>query len=111
MLPTNPKEVEKLFRKIGIRMETVDAEQVVIDCGDTQIIISNPVVQKVKMHGVVSFQIQGDIEERPREKQKFSEEDVNLVMEKTRVSREQAVAALKKSGGDIAQAILSLSGD
>jgi NACalpha-BTF3-like transcription factor len=43
-----------------------------------------------------------------RTESSLNESDVELVMEKAGVSREKAAAALEKSGGDIAAAIMEL---
>lgn len=110
MLPVNPKEMEKMLRRMGIRMENIEAEEVVISCEDKEIVIHNPVVQKIDMKGVVSFQIQGNVEERQKAKEKFTEEDVKLVMEKTNASKEDAIKALAEADGDIVEAIMRLSG-
>ncbi len=111
MLPINPRDMEKALKRMGIKMETIDAKEVIIKCGDKEILINDPVVQKVDMKGMVSFQIQGSVEERKIQKEKFTQEDVELVVEKTGVSREEAKKALENADGDIAEAILKLSGE
>jgi nascent polypeptide-associated complex subunit alpha len=55
--------------------------------------------------GQKSFQIMGNVEER--QKEKFSEEDVAMIMDKTGASKEQASRALTEEG-DLASAILKL---
>ena len=56
------------------------------------------------MMGEDSFQISGQIsEESPIKK-----DDVNTVMEQASCSKEEALAALEKSNGDLAEAIMSL---
>lgn len=94
------------MKKMGIAQEEIDAERVVIECKDKNIIIENPSVALIKMQGTKSFQITGDIRD---EEKGLSEEDVKQVMEKTHKTRLEAEVALKDSNGDLAEAILSLS--
>ena len=69
-------------------------------------LIKNPQVMKIEMQGNVSFQISGNVKEV--EKEVFSVEDVNMVVEKTGKTKEEAIKALKESEGDIAEAIMAL---
>lgn len=103
----NPKQVEGLMKKMGIAQEEIDASKVIIECEDKKIVIENPSVMKIKMSGNVSFQISGDVSEE--EIEKFSEEDIKIVMEKTGKSKKEVIKVLEKTDGDIAQAILELS--
>ncbi len=99
------KKAMGMMKQLGIQQEEIDADRVIIESGDKKIIIEEPSVVKVKMSGQESFQISGKISEE----QGISESDIKTVMEKTSVSKEKAVDALKKSNGDLAEAILSLS--
>lgn len=103
----NPKQMEKMARQMGIKMDPIDAQEVIIKTPDKDIIITNPQVAKVNMMGQESFQISGDVSETSREK--FSEADIKLIMEKTGASKEQSRQALEETG-DIADAILKLKG-
>ena len=102
----NPKELEKMAKRMGIHTEPIDAEEVVIKTPDKDIIISNPQVARVNMMGQDTFQISGDVSEQSHSK--FSKEDIKLVMEKTGASEDEAKEALEETG-DIAEAILMLS--
>jgi alpha-NAC-related protein len=104
----SPKQLEKMAKKMGIQSTQIDAEEVVIRTQDSDIIIHNPQVAKVNMMGQETFQISGEIEERERED--FSDADVEMVSERTGVSQKDARAALQKYGG-IAEAIIGLQGD
>ena len=99
------KKAMGMMKQLGISQEEIDADRVIIESKDRKIIIEEPSVIKVKMSGQESFQISGKISEE----QGISESDVKTVMEKTGVSEEKATEALKKSSGDLAEAILSLS--
>jgi len=97
----NPKQVESLMKKMGVKTTQIPAEEVVIK-GEKTIRIKNPSVTVVEMQGSKSFQITGDAEE-----EEFSEEDIKLVSEQTGKSIEEAKKALEKTK-DIAEAIIML---
>ena len=103
----NPKQIQGMMKKMGIAQTEIDADRVVIECEDKNIVIENPSVVKINMQGNESFQISGDVSEQ--EKSAFNEDDVKIVMEKTGKSKEKVVEALGKTEGDIAQAIVELS--
>jgi nascent polypeptide-associated complex subunit alpha len=103
----NPRQLEKAMKRMGMQATQIEAEEVVIKTQDKDIVISSPSVTLMNAMGQQSFQIIGDVEERP--KGKFSEDDVKMVMEKTGASRENARKALEEEG-DLASAILRLKG-
>ena len=109
MFRINPREMEKLMKQMGMNVENVEAEEVIIKCRDKEIVVKEPVVQKINLQGVVSFQVQGIIEERGITS--FSDEDVSLVMAQADVSEEEARKVLEQTKGDIAEAILILKGE
>lgn len=102
----DPKMMKQAMKKMGMQQEDIEATEVIIKTPDKEIIIRNPQVAKVKMMGQESFQITGDVEER--EQQVFTEEDVKTVAQQASVSEDEARAALEKSNGDLAAAILGL---
>jgi len=99
------RQMEKMMKQMGIASEEVEASEVVIRAKGKEIIISDPQVTKIKMSGTETFQIEGNISERIAEK--FSEDDINMVMEQTGANEHAAREALK-SEGDLAKAILKL---
>jgi len=98
------RQMEKMMKQMGIASEELEATEVVIRTKDKDILISSPQVTKIKMGGTATFQIAGEVTERPAG---FSEGDVNMVMEQTGASEHAAKEALK-SEGDLAKAILKL---
>lgn len=91
---------------MGVKQEEIDATEVIIKTKGKELIIRNPHVAKVTMMGQESLQITGDIEEH--DIKPYKEEDVKTVMEQAGCSEEEAVEALEKHSGDLAEAILSL---
>ena len=102
----DPKKMQAMMSQMGIKQVQIDSDEVVIKGKGKNLVIKNPSVVKITMSGQESFQISGKVEEQ--EKEEISEEDIKTVMAQTKVSREKALDALKNSGGDLAQAILSL---
>ncbi|MDO8508765.1 MAG: nascent polypeptide-associated complex protein [Nanoarchaeota archaeon] len=104
----DPKKMQQMMKQLGIKQEEIDAIRVIIEKNDGgRIIIDNPNVQKVVMQGQESWQITGEAHDEVEEG--IKEEDIKLVMEKTGKSEDEARKALEESGGDIAEAIVSLS--
>jgi nascent polypeptide-associated complex subunit alpha len=104
----NPKKMQAVMKQMGISQDEIDSVRVVIEKSDgDKIIIENPSVVKINMQGQDSFQISGDISEEMGKP--FSDADVGAVVEKTGCSEKEAIAALEKHNGDLAEAILELS--
>ncbi|MFH1209852.1 MAG: nascent polypeptide-associated complex protein [archaeon] len=100
----NQAMMKQAMKKMGIKQEELDANEVIIKLKDKNLVIKNPSVTKINMQGQESFQITGDVEE----KESVNEEDIKTVIEQTRCNRKEAIDALKKYD-DIAEAIISLS--
>ncbi len=99
--------MKQMMRQMGIESKEIPASKVVIETEDGNLIISNPQVTEINMQGQKSFQIAGDVSKEAS----ISKEDIEMVVSQAGCSAEEAEAALKKSGGDIAEAIMSLKGD
>ncbi len=121
MIGANPREIKKLLKRMGLgnididelsNVSTVDIR--LLD--GTTITIRNPQISIIKMpNKVLIYQVQAseaNVEKRREAAEApeggISEDDVSLVVEQTGVSREEAIEALKASGGDIVQAVMSL---
>ena len=99
------RQMEKMMKQMGINSEEVEAEEVIIRTKGKEIVITNPQVTKIRMAGQETFQIAGKAVERTTEK--FSQDDINMVMEQTGANENEAREALK-SEGDMAAAIMRL---
>jgi nascent polypeptide-associated complex subunit alpha len=119
MMPNiNPRQMEQMMRKMGVKQEEIDAQQVIIICSDKKIVIDNPSVQKVNMMGKESYQISGDeseesLEEESEESEptEITEDDIKTVMDQAGGSRDEAEQALKDTNGNIAEAIILLTAE
>ena len=105
----NPRQMKQLMKQMGVKMESLAAEEVVIISKDKRIILKNPEVSLITAQGKKSYQISGDeiVEER-EEGEDIRDEDVDLISQQAGVSREIAKAALTDAMGDIAEAIIAL---
>ena len=100
----NPKQMQAMFKQLGMKAKEIEAKKVVIQTDSGDITIANPKVTEITMQGVKTFQIMGDVVES-----KFSEEDIKFVMENTGADKDDAEKALDETNGDIAEAISKLS--
>ncbi len=113
MMPNvDPRTLKNMMAKMGIKSSEIEAVRVVIECNDKDIVIDSPQIMQIEAQGSVSFQISGNIQEKPKSvKMEVTDEDIQMVMEKTGVTdREKVKKALEDANGDIAQAIVSLTG-
>lgn len=101
----DPKQMERAMKQMGMNVTNIDAEEVIIRTADKEIVISNPQVSKIKVMGQETFQITGEVSERPRED--INDDDVEMVAEQTGVSKQEARDMLRETG-DIAEAIMRL---
>ncbi|NOZ58577.1 MAG: nascent polypeptide-associated complex protein [Euryarchaeota archaeon] len=102
----NPRQMKKMMKQLGMEMEELPAREVVIKLEDREIVIENPTVNVIRAMGQKTYQITGE----EREVLAIPEEDVKLVAEQAGVSTEEARKALEKTGGDLAEAIVLLTG-
>ena len=90
----DPKMVKMAMKKLGIKQEDIGASRVIIETLDNKkIIINHPAIQKIDMAGNASFQISGEISE-----EKFSDEDINIVVEHIVIIHDNKSSYEAKSG-------------
>src|SRR4030042_4943605 len=104
----NPKKMQAIMSQMGIKQEEIDANRVIIETSEKNIIINNPSVIKINMKGQENFQISGEISEEESE-QDNTKQDIKKIIEKTGCSEKQAKKALEETNGDLTEAILNLS--
>ncbi len=106
----SPRELRRLMKRLGLEMKPLEgALRAIIETEDKNYVIENPQVLVMSLRGgetVVQIMGKITVEEKPKEKVEISEEDIELVMSQTGVSREEAIKALEEAEGDIAAAIL-----
>lgn len=96
--------MEQMMKQMGMDMEEINAEKVEVHLSNgKKLVFSNPGLSKIEAQGKEIFQLQGDYIEEAG----VPDEDIELVMEKTEASREDAEKALEEEG-DVAAAVMAL---
>ena len=104
----SPREMQKAMKRLGIKQEEIDAQEVIIKTADKELVIRNPHVSKVNMMGQETFQIVGELTEVSSNGDAVNDDDLATVMEQTNCTKEEALEALGASNGNLAKAILKL---
>ena len=118
----NPKKMQAVMKQMGIQQQEIDANKVIIETDNENIIINNPSVLKINMQGQTNFQISGDIskegeseseegieEALDEEEEDKTEEDIKTIMEKVGCLKQEAKMAYEKADRNLTEAILNLS--
>jgi nascent polypeptide-associated complex subunit alpha len=107
----NPRQARRMMQRMGLSMNPLEVEEVIMRTKDKEITIEEPEVAVLEVQGQKIFQVAGGhITEKAIEKIiSVPEEDVQLVAQQAKVSLDKARAALEQTNGDLAQAILLLS--
>ena len=116
----DPRAMAKLMNQMGIKNTQIPSTKVVIYKEDgSTLVVENPNVMEITMSGQKSFQITGDVREGTADDAGSdseagaassgpSEDDISLVAEQAKTTKEKAKAALEEADGDIAEAIMLL---
>jgi nascent polypeptide-associated complex subunit alpha len=114
----NPKRLNAMMKQMGIEVEDIDdVEEVIVRTADREIVFKDATVSKMTAQGSTTWQISGTPQERPRgapsapETLVIAQEDIDLVAEQAKVSKEVARKALEAANGEPAEALLKLLGD
>ena len=102
----NPAKMQGMMKKMGISQTELPVKKVIFEMDDGNLVIEDPSVVKIMMLGQESYQVTGEAVEESDDS--FSDEDVEMVVEKTGKSEDEVRAALAESDGDIAEAIVGL---
>ena len=131
------RQLRRMMDRMGIEMQELPAQQVIIKCDEYDLVISSPQVSLINQGGQQIYQILGKSEKFPKGQapevvsgESFGEEiehtpespesistiitpqitpdDIKLVASQAQVSEEIAAATLKRTNGNIAQAIIEL---
>ncbi|OPY31404.1 MAG: Nascent polypeptide-associated complex protein [Methanomassiliicoccales archaeon PtaU1.Bin124] len=116
----NPKQMKQAMKRMGITTDEINGvEEVIIRTKDKEYVITDAQVSIMTMQGQKTYQIVGETEVRGRTQaasgpagpapvEALPEEDVQLVMSQTGCDRDKAVAALKATDGQPAEAIIKI---
>jgi len=108
------RDAKRMMQKMGMKIDEIaGVTEVLIRTTTREIVIEEPAVTSVVVQGQKMYQITGgSVRERTPSAEtvpaEVPEEDARLVATQTGKSIDEAKAALKESGGDLAEAILKL---
>jgi nascent polypeptide-associated complex subunit alpha len=107
------RDALRMMQRMGMETNPIDGvKDVTIRTSDRKIVIDEPAVVSIRMQGQSIFQVAGGtLREEPitaSSKPLIPEDDIALVAQQAGVTLEEATRALESSGGDLAQAIVSL---
>ncbi len=110
MLPgMNPKQMQQVMKKMGMKQEEIPATEVIIKTPEKDIIIKDPQVSKINMMGQDSYQVSGSEEVQEKDTTPdVTPEDISTIREQTGCTQDEAIEALVEADYDLAQAILHL---
>ncbi|MDR9382333.1 MAG: nascent polypeptide-associated complex protein [Natronomonas sp.] len=120
----NPRKMKQMMNQMGIDLEDIDAEEVIIRTADEDLVFHDADVQRMDAQGQQTYQIVGEPESRPRgeggdaaaaidadsdsaSESGFSDDDVEIVAMRTGASEAEAREALEETG-DLAAAVQKL---
>ncbi|PSQ45826.1 nascent polypeptide-associated complex protein [Halobacteriales archaeon SW_7_68_16] len=111
----DPSKMEQMMKQMGIDVETVDAEEVVIHTEDEELVFRDAEVTLMDAQGQQTYQIVGepdvtdrveaDVVDAADDGPAVPNEDVEIVAQRTGASEDAAREALVEADGDLAAAI------
>ncbi|MEY7851583.1 nascent polypeptide-associated complex protein [Natrarchaeobius sp. A-rgal3] len=113
----NPRKMEQMMQQMGIDVDDIDAEEVIIRTEEYDLVFGDPEVTKMDARGQETYQIIGSPEEVEAGSADaggeddvdaagaIPDDDVELVATRADVSEDEARAALEDNDGDLAAAI------
>ena len=122
----NPRKMKQMMKQMGIDVEELDAERVVVETADGDLVFENPQVTRMNAQGQQTYQIVGDPDEvadaggasaveaadgdvaGDDADDGIPDEDVALVAERAGVPKPTARETLEAHDGDLAAAIAEL---
>ena len=116
----NPRKMEQMMKQMGIDVEDVEAEEVIIRTAEYDLVFGDAEVTKMDARGQETYQIIGSPEQveagaaggaadaGSEAESTVPDEDVDLVAQRADVSEDEAREALEANDGDLAAAIADL---
>ncbi len=119
----NPRKMEQMMEQMGIDVEDIDAEEVIIRTEEYDLVFGDAEVTKMDARGQETYQVIGspeqveagtagaiddDSDAESDAASAIPDDDVELVATRTGVSEDEARAALEATDGDLAAAVESL---
>jgi len=122
MARMDSRRARRMMQQMGMKMDELgDIKRVILQSDTREIVIEGPAVTSMNVQGQKMYNVVGGKETTRKPEVQAAqaeaveepapaipEEDVLLVAQQANVSMEKSRAALERSGGDLAQAILML---
>jgi nascent polypeptide-associated complex subunit alpha len=122
----NPRKMKQMMKQMGIDVDELDAEEVVIRTADEELVFSDVQVTRMDAQGQETYQVVGEPESRAvdagaagaveagddgadeTDDAGIPQDDVELVAMRAGVSEDAARDALEEADGDLAAAVARL---
>ncbi|MEF8799701.1 MAG: nascent polypeptide-associated complex protein [Halolamina sp.] len=124
----NPRKMQQMMKQMGIDVEELDAEEVIIRTADEELVFKGAQVTQMDAQGQQTYQIVGEPDTRPRsdegaaaavesgEPEEAAEgddggipdADVEIVAQRAGVTESTARTVLEENDGDLAAAVSEL---
>ena len=122
----NPRKMKQMMEQMGIDMEDIDAEEVIIRTDEEELVFTDAEVQLMEAQGQKTYQIVGEPESRAlgsgdsggesedgsddsgESVDAVDDQDVEIVAQRAGVSESEAREALEANDGDLAAAVSQL---
>ncbi|WP_181685661.1 nascent polypeptide-associated complex protein [Halorhabdus salina] len=116
----NPRKMKQMMEQMGIDMEDIEAEEVVIKTPDGDLVFDDAEVQLMEAQGQKTYQVVGEPEQREGGASGDADTaaddvdagvpqaDVDIVVQRAGVDEATAREALEEADGDLAAAVASL---
>ncbi|WP_049922736.1 nascent polypeptide-associated complex protein [Halopiger djelfimassiliensis] len=116
----NPRKMEQMMEQMGIDVEDIDAEEVIIRTGEYDLVFDDAEVTKMDARGQETYQVIGSPEQVEAGTaggdagadadggSAIPDADVELVAGRAGVSEDEAREALEDNDGDLAAAVEAL---
>lgn len=121
----DPRKLQQMMDQMGIDLDELDAEEVIIRTPEEELVFDHPDVQRMEAQGQSTFQVVGEPDVRPRGETEGADEtsaaggeadvaetganipdsDVQIVAGRTGASEKEAREALRETDGDLAAAV------
>jgi nascent polypeptide-associated complex subunit alpha len=123
----NPQKMQQMMKQMGIDIEEIDAEEIIIRTGDEELVFNDAEVQRMDAQGQATYTITGEPETRAAggeeaiplgegseegteevDAGRIPDSDVEIVAQRTGASEDTAREALEAEDGDLAAAVSRL---
>lgn len=114
----DPNKMQQMMKQMGIDIDELDAEEVIIRTPDEELVFTDADVQRMDAQGQETYNVVGEPERRERGESSetdssesddgedgIPQDDIDLVAQRAGASESDAREALEATDGDLAAAI------